>query len=222
MQITRGKMNSTSKIMHEQREKMITNHLIARGISDQRVIEAMRKTKRELFIPEQYMVDAYGDHPLPIGDGQTISQPYIVALMSQLCQLKGDEKVLEIGSGSGYQTAILSLLASEIYSIERIKNLKETAEKNLIKFGCKNVKLIHGDGYKGLPEQAPFDVIILTAAPDTLPEILIDQLASKGRLVAPVGSSVQKLIRISKDGEKLHSEEIIHVRFVPMIKGYNK
>ncbi len=215
-------MNSTSKIMHEQREKMIKNHLIARGISDPRVIEAMRKTEREMFIPEQYMVDAYGDHPLPIGDGQTISQPYIVALMSQLCQLKGDEKVLEIGSGSGYQTAILSQLASEIYSIERIKNLKEKAEKNLMKFGCKNVELIHGDGYKGLPEKAPFDVIILTAAPETIPEALTDQLASGGRLIAPAGSSIQKLFCISKDGQELHTEEIIHVRFVPMVQGYNK
>ncbi len=215
-------MNSTSKILHEQREKMITNHLIARDISDQRVIEAMLKTERELFIPEQYIFDAYGDHPLPIGDGQTISQPYIVALMSQLCQLKGNERVLEIGSGSGYQTAILSHLASEIYSIERIKNLKETAEKNLVKSGCKNVKLIHGDGYKGLPEKAPFDVIILTAAPEAIPEALIDQLASGGRLVAPVGSSIQKLIRISKDQKDLHYEEITHVRFVPMVQGYNK
>ena len=189
----------TAKIMHDQREKMITNHLVARGISDQRVIEAMRRTERELFIPEQYMVDAYGDHPLPISDGQTISQPYIVALMSQLCQLKGDERVLEIGSGSGYQTAILSQLASKIYSIERIKNLKETAEKNLKNFGSKNVEVIHGDGYKGLPEKAPFDVIILTAAPEKIPEILTDQLSSGGRLIAPEGSSLQKLIRISKD-----------------------
>lgn len=212
----------TAKIMHDQREKMITNHLVARGISDQRVIEAMRRTERELFIPEQYMVDAYGDHPLPISDGQTISQPYIVALMSQLCQLKGDERVLEIGSGSGYQTAILSQLASKIYSIERIKNLKETAEKNLKNFGSKNVEVIHGDGYKGLPEKAPFDVIILTAAPEKIPEILTDQLSSGGRLIAPEGSSLQKLIRISKDEKGLHSEEITHVRFVPMIQGYNK
>lgn len=211
-----------AKIMLDQREKMITNHLIERGISDQRVIEAMRKTERELFIPEQYIFDAYGDHPLPISDGQTISQPYIVALMSQLCQLKGDEKVLEIGSGSGYQAAILSQLASEIYSIERIKNLKETAENNLRKFGCTNVEVIHGDGYKGLPEKAPFDVIILTAAPERIPEILTDQLASGGRIVAPVGASTQKLLRISKDENGLHSEEIIHVRFVPMVQGCNK
>jgi protein-L-isoaspartate(D-aspartate) O-methyltransferase len=201
---------------------MIRHHLLERGVSDPRVIEAMREVAREDFIPDQYIVDAYGDHPLPISDGQTISQPYIVALMSQLCLLKGDEKVLEIGSGSGYQTAILSRLAAEIYSIERIKNLKETAEKNIAKPGCANVTLIHGDGYMGLPEKSPFDVIILTASPEKIPAPLTEQLAMGGRLVAPVGDKIQKLIRITKTAEGLHSEDIIHVRFVPMVPGFNK
>jgi len=209
-------------VMKEQKEKMIKHHLIDRGISDTRVIKAMREVAREQFIPEQFMLDAYGDHPLPISDGQTISQPYIVALMSQLCMMKGDEKVLEIGSGSGYQTAILSRLAAEVYSIERIKNLKETAEKNIAKLECGNVVLIHGDGYMGLPEKAPFDVIILTAAPEKIPETLTEQIAVGGRLVAPVGDKIQKLIRITKKTNGLHYEDIIHVRFVPMVYGFNK
>ena len=211
-----------AEIMNEQKEKMINHHLLERGISDLRVIAAMREVSREQFIPDQYMVDAYGDHPLPISDGQTISQPYIVALMSQLCMLKGNEKVLEIGSGSGYQTAILSRLAAEIYTIERIKSLKETAEKNINKLGCTNVVLIHGDGYLGLQEKAPFDAIIVTAAPETIPEPLTDQLAIGGRLVAPVGDKTQKLIRITKNAEGLIFEDIIHVRFVPMVPGCNK
>lgn len=209
-------------IMNEQREKMINNHLAARGINDARVIEAMRSIDRELFIPEQYMVDAYGDHPLPIGEGQTISQPYIVALMSQLSSLKGDEKVLEIGCGSGYQAAVLSKLADQVYSIERIKKLKESSETLLKKLGYVNVEVILGDGYLGLPEKAPFDVILLTAAPDEIPQALVDQLAPGGRLIAPVGGSTQKLIKITKTATGLKTEDIIYVRFVPMVPGCNK
>lgn len=209
-------------IMNEQREKMITNHLIARGISDTRVLEAMRNIDRELFVPDQYMVDAYGDHPLPIGDGQTISQPYIVALMSQLSGLKGDEKVLEIGCGSGYQAAILSKLAAQVYSIERIKKLKESSESLLKKLGFENIEVILGDGYLGLPAKAPFDVILLTAAPDEIPDVLIAQLAPGGRLIAPVGGSTQKLIRITRTGKGIKTEDIIYVRFVPMVPGCNK
>lgn len=209
-------------IMNEQREKMINNHLAARGINDARVIEAMRSIDRELFIPEQYMVDAYGDHPLPIGEGQTISQPYIVALMSQLSSLKGDEKVLEIGCGSGYQAAVLSKLADQVYSIERIKKLKKSSETLLKKLGYVNVEVILGDGYLGLPEKAPFDVILLTAAPDEIPQPLVDQLAPGGRLIAPVGGSTQKLIKITKTAAGLKTEDIIYVRFVPMVPGCNK
>lgn len=209
-------------IMNEQREKMITNHLMARGISDTRVLEAMKNIDRELFVPDQYMVDAYGDHPLPIGDGQTISQPYIVALMSQLSVLKGDEKVLEIGCGSGYQAAILSKLSAQVYSIERIKKLKESSESLLKKLGFENIEVILGDGYLGLPAKAPFDVILLTAAPDEIPDVLIAQLAPGGRLIAPVGGSTQKLIRITRTGKGIKTEDIIYVRFVPMVPGCNK
>jgi protein-L-isoaspartate(D-aspartate) O-methyltransferase len=209
------------EIMKQQRERMIREHISSRDITDQRVIDAMRETERELFIQEKYFIDAYGDHPLPIGHGQTISQPYIVALMSQLCEFTGDEKVLEIGCGSGYQAAILSRLAREIYSIERIDALAQKAGQILSDTGCLNVKVIHGDGFEGLPDEAPFDVILLTAAPDRIPQKLIDQLADNGRLIAPVGESVQKLIKIVRKGENILSEVITYVRFVPMIKGSN-
>ncbi|HOP63585.1 MAG TPA: protein-L-isoaspartate(D-aspartate) O-methyltransferase [Spirochaetota bacterium] len=209
------------EIMTKQRERMIKEHLTSRDISDPRVIEAMRQTERERFIPDKYFVDAYGDHPLPIGNGQTISQPYIVALMSQLCEFSGDEKVLEIGCGSGYQAAILSRLAKEIYSIERIASLAKKAENILRDTGCDNVKVIHGDGYEGYPEEAPFDAIIITAAPEKVPQKLIEQLADNGRLVAPIGESVQKLIKISRRGDNLYNEVITYVRFVPMVKGFN-
>lgn len=198
---------------------MINEHLTSRDITDPRVIDAMRHTERELFIQEKYLIDAYGDHPLPIGHGQTISQPYIVALMSQLCDFTGNEKVLEIGCGSGYQAAILSRLAKEIYSIERIESLAIKAGQLLTDTGCLNVKVIHGDGFEGYPEAAPFDVILLTAAPDRIPQKLIDQMADNGKLIAPVGESVQKLIRLIRKGDKTYTDEITYVRFVPMVKG---
>ncbi|HOP28123.1 MAG TPA: protein-L-isoaspartate(D-aspartate) O-methyltransferase [Spirochaetota bacterium] len=209
------------EIMKQQRERMIREHLTSRDITDQRVIDAMRETERELFIQEKYFVDAYGDHPLPIGHGQTISQPYIVALMSQLCEFTGEEKVLEIGCGSGYQAAILSKLAKQIFSIERIEALANKAEQILSDTGCSNVNVIHGDGFDGYPAAAPFDVILLTAAPDRIPQKLIDELADEGRLIAPVGESVQKLVKITKKGDNIHTEIITYVRFVPMVKGSN-
>jgi len=209
------------EIMKQQRERMIREHLTSRDITDQRVIDAMRSTERELFIQEKYFIDAYGDHPLPIGHGQTISQPYIVALMSQLCEFTGEEKVLEIGCGSGYQAAILSKLAKEVYSIERIEALASRAVQLLSDTGCLNVRVIHGDGFEGYPEAAPFDVILLTAAPDRIPQKLIDEIADGGRLIAPVGESVQKLVKIVKKGENILTEVITYVRFVPMVKGSN-
>jgi len=208
-------------IMKDQREWMIKEHLIVRGISDQRVLEVMRHLQREKFVPSKYLVDSYGDHPIPIGHNQTISQPYIVALMSELCGFKGDERVLEIGCGSGYQAAILSALADTIFSIERIKPLAENAGKILQELKCTNVKVIHSDGFNGLPEEAPFDVILLTAAPEIIPQILIDQLAEGGRLVAPEGTTVQQLLRLKKRSGKIESETITYVSFVPMLKGFN-
>jgi protein-L-isoaspartate(D-aspartate) O-methyltransferase len=180
----------------------------------------MGNLKREKFIPSKYMTDSYGDHPVPIGHNQTISQPYIVALMSELCEFNGDEKVLEIGSGSGYQTAILSGLANRVFSIERIKPLAVRAKKILNELGCDNVAIIHNDGYNGFIEEAPFDVIMLTAAPEKIPADLINQLAESGRLVAPVGDSrTQQLIRLKKICGEIVSETITYVTFVPMVKG---
>jgi protein-L-isoaspartate(D-aspartate) O-methyltransferase len=207
------------KIMKDQRKWMIKEHLIARGISDKRVLDIMSNLPREIFVPSKYMVDSYGDHPIPIGHNQTISQPYIVALMSELCEFKGDEKVLEIGCGSGYQSAILSSLASNVFSLERIKPLAENAEIILKKLQCNNVKIIHRDGFDGLPDEAPFDVILLTAAPESIPQALIDQLAHGGRLIAPEGSTVQQLVRLRKESDKITSEMITYVNFVPMLKG---
>lgn len=209
------------KIMKNQRDWMIKEHLIARGITDKRILEVMGRLQREKFVPSKYMVDSYGDHPIPIGHNQTISQPYIVALMSQLCELTGKEKVLEIGCGSGYQSAILSELAGQVFSIERIRPLAEQADLLLKKFGYLNVKVIHNDGFIGLEAEAPFDVIILTAAPEAIPQPLIDQLSEGGRLVAPVGDSIQQLIRLKKTSSQISSETITYVSFVPMLKGFN-
>lgn len=200
---------------------MIDEHLKARGIDDPRVLDAMSSIKRENFIPEKYIVEAYGDHPVPIGSNQTISQPYIVALMSQMCEFIGTEKVLEIGCGSGYQAAVLSRLAAEVYSIERIKTLAESSGRRLQDEGCSNVTVIHGDGFDGLPDKAPFDVIIVTAAPVVIPEKLVEQLAENGRLVVPVGDSVQKLLRLTRRGGRIITEDFAYVRFVPMVRGYN-
>lgn len=208
-------------VMKNQREWMIKEHLIARGITDKRVLEIMGRLKREEFIPSKYLVDSYGDHPIPIGHNQTISQPYIVALMSQLCEFKGDEKVLEIGCGSGYQAAILSALAGKVFSIERISQLAGHAESLLSGLGCGNVKVIHGDGYKGLAEEAPFDVILITAAPEKIPQTLIDQLSEGGRLIAPVGNTVQQLVKLLKKSGEINSETITYVSFVPMVEGCN-
>ncbi|HNX22826.1 MAG TPA: protein-L-isoaspartate(D-aspartate) O-methyltransferase [Spirochaetota bacterium] len=208
-------------IMKDQRAWMIKEHLIARGIADKKVLDIMSNLQREKFVPSKYMVDSYGDHPIPIGHNQTISQPYIVALMSELCEFKGDEKVLEIGCGSGYQAAILSKLADKVFSIERIKPLAENAARVLKELGCENVKVMHNDGFNGLIEESPFDVIILTAAPEVIPISLIDQLAEGGRLVAPVGNTVQQLIRLKKNNGSITTETITYVSFVPMVKGYN-
>ena len=204
-------------IMKDQREWMIKEHLIARGISDKKVLEVMGRLQREKFIPSKYMVDSYGDHPIPIGHNQTISQPYIVALMSELCEFKGDEKVLEIGCGSGYQAAILSELAGKVFSMERVKSLADNAKE----LGYENVKVIHRDGFNGIIEEAPFDVIVLTAAPEVIPQTLIDQLSEGGRLIAPVGNTVQQLIKLRKKSGNITSETITYVSFVPMLKGCN-
>lgn len=200
------------------RQEMVETQIRQRGVRDPRVLEAMLKVPRHLFVPEAYRDQAYMDGPLPIGKGQTISQPYIVALMTELLELDGDEKVLEIGTGSGYQAAILAELAREVYTIEIIPELSKRAETILRGLGYKNIHFRIGDGYKGWPEEAPFDAIIVTAAPPEVPQALVDQLSDDGgRMVVPVGTWDQDLLLIIKEGGKITRKNIAPVRFVPMV-----
>jgi protein-L-isoaspartate(D-aspartate) O-methyltransferase len=190
------------------------------GPWDARVLDALRKTPRHLFMPGAGIREAYGDHPSPIGFGQTISQPTVVAIMSDALDVTGSERVLEIGTGSGYQAAVLSLLVREVFSIEIVEELGLTAKRRLAELGYRNVEVKVGDGYKGWPEKAPFDRVILTAAPPEIPQALVDQLKEGGVLVAPVGESgVQRLLRWKKEGGKLLKEDLGAVRFVPMVRG---
>lgn len=199
-------------------KKMVDTQLITRGIEDKRLLLAMANTPRHLFIPEKLIEFAYTDQPLPISDGQTISQPYIVAIMTELLQLKGHEKVLEIGTGSGYQAAILAPLVDTCYTIELIQNLADSAAKRLKRMGYDNVIAKCDDGYKGWPEHAPFDCIIITAAPPEIPEKLVEQLKVNGRMVVPVGKLFQQLTLITKTEKGIIKKNIIPVRFVPMVK----
>lgn len=202
------------------RERMVREQIEARGVKDPGVLKAMRATPRHLFIPPQYRDSAYADHPVPIGHSQTISQPYIVGLMTELLAVRKEHKVLEIGTGSGYQTAVLSPLAGRIYSIEIVAPLAEQARGLLAQMGFANVTVRQGDGYKGWPEQAPFDRIILTAAPPEIPDALVTQLRAGGRLVAPVGRLDQDLVVLDKDEKgKLRQTAVLAVRFVPMVPG---
>lgn len=196
---------------------MIEEQIIARGIKDKRVIQAMRKVPRHVFIPETNRSRAYDDSPVPIGQGQTISQPYIVACMTELLHLSPDDTVLEIGTGSGYQAAILAEIAKEVYTIEIIPELGKRAENALQELHYENIKVKIGDGYHGWPEYAPFDAIIVTAAPAYVPEPLIDQLKMDGRLVVPVGVyPYQELKQIVKTPEGIEEHDITSVLFVPM------
>jgi protein-L-isoaspartate(D-aspartate) O-methyltransferase len=198
------------------REKMVETQIKARGVKDPRVLSALVKVERHRFVPEEYLNSAYSDQPLPIGEGQTISQPYIVALMTELLELKGGEKVLEIGTGSGYQAAILGELARQVYTIEIVESLAAMAKNRLSELGYENIKVKAGDGYLGWPEAAPFDAIIVTAAPDHIPKPLIDQLKEGGRMVVPVGTYTQELKKIIKRSGKIETTDIIPVVFVPM------
>ncbi len=202
----------------EKRERMVKDQLIRRGINDKRVLEAMRKVPRHLFVPQDVINEAYNDYPLPIGHGQTISQPYMVALMTEALELKGDEKTLEIGTGSGYQTAILAELCKEVYTIERIISLLDKAKKVLKKLGYKNIFFKAGDGTLGWPENRPYDAIIVTAGAPKIPQPLLDQLADKGRLVIPVGDRFsQELVKITKIKDDIVRENLGGCRFVDLI-----
>ena len=200
------------------RRKMVDQQLRPRGITDERVLEAMGKIPRHRFVPEKSRFEAYEDYPLPIGHGQTISQPYIVALMTQALKLTGTEKTLEIGTGSGYQTAILAELSRSVHSVERIHSLVETAEMLLKELGYQNVFCKAYDGTLGWPEEAPFGAIMVTAAGPKVPKPLIDQLADGGRLVIPVGSrSDQDLIRLTKREGRVDRENLGGCRFVDLV-----
>jgi protein-L-isoaspartate(D-aspartate) O-methyltransferase len=200
-----------------QRQQMVERQLVARGINDQRVLAAMAKVPREEFVTLESRVASYEDGPLPIGYGQTISQPYIVAFMTEQLRPKSSDRVLEVGTGSGYQAAILADLVSEVYSIEIVEPLAKNAETTLQRLGYKNVHLKIGDGYKGWPETAPFDAIIVTCAPDKVPQPLVDQLKDGGRMVIPVGDKfAQQLYLLEKKSGQLKQSATLPVRFVPM------
>lgn len=204
-----------------ERLNMVETQIRARGVKDPRVLDAMRKVPRHEFVPSSYERQAYGDHPLPIGHDQTISQPYIVAFMTEQAGVKPGDKVLEIGTGSGYQAAVLWEITTNVYTIEIVKPLYEQAMERLVQrgFPAENVRL--GDGYKGWPEHAPFDAIIVTAAPDKIPPPLIEQLKPGGRMVIPVGSihTSQELQVVTKDKDgKVKTRDVLPVRFVPLTR----
>ena len=200
-----------------QRQRMVQRQLMPRGIKDQRVLAAMAKVPREEFVPPDSRAASYEDGPLPIGYAQTISQPYMVAFMTEQLRLKPSDRVLEVGTGSGYQAAILAELVSEVYSIEIVEPLAKNAEATLQRLGYKNVHLKIGDGYRGWPELGPFDAIIVTCAPDKVPQPLVDQLKDAGRMVIPVGVRfAQQLYLLEKKNGQLKQSAMLPVRFVPM------
>ncbi len=200
----------------EARERMVREQIAGRDVRDARVLAAMRKVPRHLFVPADVRKLAYIDSPLPIGLGQTISQPYIVAFMTEALELKPQDRVLEIGTGSGYQAAVLAELVKEVYTIEIVDSLAREAEARLKSLGYTNVRMRAGDGYRGWPEAAPFDAIMLTAAPDHIPRPLTDQLRDGGRLILPLGRGDQDLVRLRRTRQGIWHERLLPVRFVPM------
>ena len=198
------------------RKRMVSDQMRARDIRDPRVLDVMGRVPRHLFFPEDERSEAYGDHPLPIGHGQTISQPYIVAFMTQALEVRSEHRVLEIGTGSGYQAAVLGELAGEVYTIEIVEPLASSAEKTLSSLGYKNVHVRAGNGYLGWPEHAPYDRIMVTAAPDEVPQPLVDQLRIGGLMAIPVGTHLQELRILRKTEKGLETLATMPVRFVPM------
>lgn len=200
------------------RNQMVKNQIEARGITDEKILEAFRKVERHKFVLPRYIPYAYADAPLPIDEGQTISQPYIVAFMTDALNLKRTDKVLEIGTGSGYQAAILAELCDSVFTIEIFDELGKKAQKVFAEQGYKNIQCKIGDGYLGWPQFAPFDAIIVTCAPTKVPEPLQNQLAEGGRMIIPVGSDpVQQLVLLEKKKGKIREKNVLPVRFVPMI-----
>lgn len=202
-----------------EREEMVRTQIQRRGVTDRRILEAMKKVPRKMFVPEEGRLRAYRDGPLPIGCGQTISQPYIVAYMTEQLSIKSGDRVLEIGTGCGYQTAILAEISKHVYTVEIIRDLSERARSILDKLGYDNISYRVGDGSRGWPEEASFDAIMVTAAPSRIPDTLKDQLAEGGRMIIPAGTFSQKIYRITRTSEGFRSERLIGVRFVPMTGG---
>jgi len=198
------------------RDRMVAEQIAARGVKDPLTLAAMRKVPRHLFVPEESRGQAYDDHPLPIGQGQTISQPYIVAFMTEALGLRGGETVLEVGTGSGYQAAVLSEIAARVYTIEIVEALAEESRRRLRALGYTNVEVRAGDGYLGWPEKAPFDAIVVTAAAPRVPETLKQQLKEGGRLIVPVGDESQELVVVVRRGSRYEERRVLPVRFVPM------
>ena len=199
------------------RERMVRDQIEARGVTDERTLAALRKVERHEFVPPAAAALAYEDHPLEIGDGQTISQPYIVAVMSEAIRLRGGEKVLEIGTGSGYQSAVLAEMGAQVYTMEIVPALARRARATLRQLGYVSVEVREGNGWAGWPEEAPFDAIVVTAAPPTVPEALKSQLRDGGRLVIPVGDDVQQLMLVTRRGPKFEEKRLLMVRFVPLV-----
>ncbi len=218
-----GQQTPTAADFAAQRQRMVKQQLKARGIKDERVLAAMAKVLREEFIPVDARLSAYEDGPLHIGYDQTISQPYVVAFMTEQLRPKQSDRVLEIGSGSGYQAAILGELVAEVYTIEIVEPLAKSAEATLQRLGYNNVHIKIGDGYKGWPEEAPFDAIIVTCAPEKVPQPLVDQLKDGGRMVIPVGERfAQQLYLLEKKNGQLKESVTLPVRFVPMLREQKK
>ncbi len=215
--LTASDTSSDSQNWKERRMDMVATQIESRGIKDTKVLEAMRSVKRHELVPSSVRQWAYEDRPLPIGEQQTISQPYIVALMSELLQVEAEGKILEIGTGSGYQAAVLAEMGLKVFTIEIVENLGLRAQSDLIRIGYPDINVKIGDGYQGWPQEAPFDGIIITAAPPKLPEPLVAQLKVGGRMVVPVGVTRQELNVYTKRSDgSVHKETIIPVRFVPM------
>lgn len=202
----------------DERLRMVEIQLKARGLEDERVLTAMARIPRHLFVPDDGAACAYADEPLPIGRGQTISQPYIVAYMTEALRLRGGDKVLEIGTGSGYQTAVLAEVAGEVWTVELVEELSLRARDRLESLGYENIHFRVGDGSAGWPEAAPFDGILVTAAPESVPATLEGELAPGGRMIVPVGLESQELVLIRREGESFRRKRLIGVRFVPLVR----